>query len=638
MSYPFKTHIEIIIKPISSLYDLLDNAQMNNYLKNLYNDYSKYIIKTNDNYRIINDTDKIDGEDDNYRNKILMDIYKLKFDNYIKDRGDYEFNYVIVPYYSDYFKMSYPDIFEDKAKLDKIISYEYEKDNIIDYIQDTIENSIRKIESNNSKLQYIKVIYHVPLYDNNEIEYRFQKKKANLKSIYYKDIFNIKNLQRIKDLPMTSKLVILDNIQQPIETVFSNIKKRDKDKIIPYIQLIQFFETLYKYSRNKQLRADIENKGNFHKAIILYSVDFLDKDITNLNNEYYYELPSIMILPSYITHTKETAEYLKNESKYIENKYKVGNNYRCIGKINKVGNNKYKFTVVLKEILFEDIYKLDDTINLYVFIDVRMFGLIYSYTIDDNTNKHLLIKNKRGNIKIFNENDVKTLKYNNIDKTASDNNELYISKSYRMDSTSFKKYLKKEVTSIELLNHLKSPTELKKYEIYAEQNNPKLKYSAPKKLQNMLISNKEDFKSLLNILFYENSLFHLKPRNNSVVSNTQYKVKLDNKISIYEIKDPTKKIYDKALEVLFDNEPLQKKYKDVIYNKKPNYIIYVNLLLQKSNFKKTKYDCKEIKYKLLKHTKRLFSGGSIKLKQNKKNKYRSCRSKQCLRRYSHRKV
>ena len=142
----------------------------------------------------------------------------------------------------------------------------------------------------------------------------------------------------------------------------------------------------------------------------------------------------------------------------------------------------------------------------------------------------------------------------------------------------------------------------------------------------------------INLLFYENSLFHLKPRNNSVVSNTQYKVKLDNKISIYEIKDPTKKIYDKALEVLFDNEPLQKKYKDVIYNKKPNYIIYVNLLLKKSNFKKTKYDCKEIKYKLLKHTKRLFSGGSIKLKQNKKNKYRSCRSKQCLRRYSRRKV
>ena len=642
MTFELKRSVEVIIKPISSLYDLLDNMQMNNHLTKLYSEYSKYIIKENSGeYRIINKKDKIPGEDDNYRNKLLEEIYKLSFENYIENPEEYEFNYIIVPYFSEFFEKSYPNIFSDKTKLSQIISYEYEKDNIIELIQEKIERSIRKIVTD-IKLQYIKVIFHVPLYDNNEIEYRFQKAKANIKPKYYKDIFTRKNLQRIIELPMTSKLDIKENIQESIQNVFSNIKKRDKDKITPYIQLIQFFETLYKYSRNKQLRDDIENKDKFHKAIILYSVDFLDKDITSLNNEYYYELPTISILPSYIDSfgIEEITSYIKSEDKYIKNKYKVGDNYRCIGKINKVGNNKYKFTVILKELIFEDIYKLDDTISLYMFVDVKMFGLIYTYKIDDNKNKYLQINNLKGNIKIFNENDIKVLKYNNIDKLSSDNNELYISKSYHIDIKSFNNYLnKQEVNSIELLKYLKSPTELKKYEIYLGQNYPKLKKDDP--LENKLLSDKQHFKSLLKILFYENTLFHLKPRNNMVASNTQYKVKLDNNISIYSIKDTNQTNYDTALRVLFSKEGLQKKYKDVIYNKKPNYIIHVNLLLQKNQFKKTKYnyDCKEIKYKLIKHTKRLFSGGSIKLKEKKKNKYnKSCRSKQYVRHYSRRKV
>lgn len=633
MSYknPYKTYIEIFIKPISSLYDLLDNSEMNNYLKQLYNDYSDYIIKENNTYRIIRQTDKKGDLDTSYRNKILNDIYKLKFDNYIVDKDDYEFNYIILPYYDDFLKLSYPDIY--KNKKEKIINYEYEKDNITEYIQAAIENNIRKIARTYSNSQYIKIIYHVPLYDNNEIEYRFQKKKANVKSVYYKDIFNIKQFQRIKELPMISKLSISETIRESIDYVFINIKKRDKDKIAPYIQLIQFFETLYKYSRNKQLREDVANKGNFYRAIILYSVDFLDKDITSLNNEYYYELPSVFIRNEYINiDNPEIKNYMNSEKNYIENKYKVGDNYRCIGKINKVGN-KYKFTVVLKELLFEDIYKLDDTITLYMYIDVRIFGLIYTYSIDDNKHKHLFIKKKSGNLKIFNENDIKILKYNNIDKTSSDNNELYISKSYLMNNVSFSNYLnKKESTSIELLNHLKSPTLLKKYELYIEQNYPRLKYN--KKLENKLLSYKEDFRTLLKILFSDNALFHLKPRNNSVVSNTQYKVKMDYKISIHEIKDTTKDVYDQCLAALFDNQPLQKKYKDVIYNKKPNYIIYINLLLQKSDFKPIVYDCKEIKYKLIKHTRKLFMGGS-KLKLNKKTKYKSCGSGL---RYSRRKV
>lgn len=119
---------------------------------------------------------------------------------------------------------------------------------------------------------------------------------------------------------------------------------------------------------------------------------------------------------------------------------------------------------------------------------------------------------------------------------------------------------------------------------------------------------------------------------------------MDNNLSIYEFNNKTNKDpYNSALKTLFKKE-IKHKYVNIINNIKPDYLIYVNLLLQKNNYikKKYNYDCKEIKYKIIKHTKRLFSGGTIKLKtknNNKCNKYiRTCRLKQFYRRYSRRKV
>ena len=159
------------------------------------------------------------------------------------------------------------------------------------------------------------------------------------------------------------------------------------------------------------------------------------------------------------------------------------------------------------------------------------------------------------------------------------------------------------------------------------------------------MTNKEDYKSFLKLLFKENSLFHLKPRDNQVIASTQYKLKMDTNVSIYEFNNATNKNYKDVLDTLFHKQ-LQKKYNKNILDTKPDYLIYVNLLLQKNNFKKTKYDCKEIKYKILKYTKRLISGGTQKLKeskqkskQKKKNKYnRTWYSKQLVRRLSARKV
>jgi len=661
----YKTNIEILIQPISSLYDLLPNRETNNYLKELYNNYSEYIEKSKsgekDIYKIKDIKYYKTGIENEYKINILNEINNLKFNKFIHNNEGFEINYIILPFDQEILKMSYNDI-----DINRLINYEYDKDNIIDSIITSIESNIRKIQYEKSNLQYIKVIYSVPLYDNNELEFRYQK-KSSTKPMYYKDIFNVKNFERIKNLPMTTNLQIKENIKESIEMLFLKLKKNSKDKIKPDIEFIKFFETLYKYSRNKKLRDDIIYKSKFYKVIILYSTDFLDKDITKLNNEYYYELPSVFIKKEYIDSidSTEIKEYLKAEQKYIDNKYKINDSkdyrYRCIGKINKVGYNKYKFTVMLKQLLFDDIYKVYDTISIYMYVDSNMFGLFHTYKIeykddkddnDDNNdnnddekiyNKYLDIENKKGTLKIFNENDIKLLKYNNIDKMSGDNNELYISKSYKIDNTSFKNYLKKDVTSIDILNYLKSPTELKKYEIFIEQNYPKLKYKK-KKLENKLVSNKEYYKSFLNILFKENTLFHLKPRDNTIISNTQYKIKMDNNLSIYEFNNKTDKDpYNSALKTLFKKE-IKHKYVNIIKNIKPDYLIYVNLLLQKNNYikKKYNYDCKEIKYKIIKHTKRLFSGGTIKLKtknNNKCNKYiRTCRLKQFYRRYSRRKV
>ena len=59
---------------------------------------------------------------------------------------------------------------------------------------------------------------------------------------------------------------------------------------------------------------------------------------------------------------------------------------------------------------------------------------------------------------------------------------------------------------------------------------------------------------------------------------------------------------------------------------------------KKKDFKESSFDCNEIKYKLKKYTKRLLSGGSKKLKTKNKIHNKRCISKQCLERYSRRKI
>jgi len=188
---------------------------------------------------------------------------------------------------------------------------------------------------------------------------------------------------------------------------------------------------------------------------------------------------------------------------------------------------------------------------------------------------------------VFNENDVKLLKYNNIDKVLDEGQEVFLPKEYHITEESFEDFLTKKPSPTEAIKYFKSPTELKKYEVFLQQNYQRLKNEVPEKLETNMLTYYKDFDVLTRLLFQENMLFHLKPRNSSSISNTQYKLKLDSPIKIYQYNENEKnyKLYEESFESLLNKEELKKQYKNIIYSKKPDYVIYVNLLLDKKTLK-----------------------------------------------------
>lgn len=591
-----KNEISIVIKPISSFYDFLPNNKSKEYLKILKTDYGKFIDKDH--------TIKPNDE-----------LSKFNFDNYIKDNGP-SLNYILMPYMDSILIEAY----RKTIKKEKFINYDYTKVNNTEYMMELIENHVRNIQSNNPRLPYIKITYHIPLYDNSQLEFRFKIKDTKTTIVQYKDVFNKQKLENINKLPFVTYLDIKLKIDESLEDIFLKKKKNN---------FILFLETLYKYSRSKQLREDYKLKLYFHKVVILYSSDFMEKDITKLNNDYYYELPTISIKDTYFSASEKDKDNFKDE--YNQNTYKGSNNtYKCIGKLTYINKHRYKFSVKLKQLIFEE--NTEDTIVFYINIE-QYLGIIHRYTIKTKNN-YLNITNPIGNIMLFNDSDIKLFKYNNIDKSLGDNHELFIPKNYRLDKGSFEDFLNKKSTPSDFLKYFKSPTELDKYKQFLEENYEKLKYEHT--LKNSKLENTYYFELWLNMLFEQNIQFHIKPRDSSTSSSdTQYRIKLDDSIIVYEIMEDD--YYKDLLKNLIPNKGIKKKYRDIIYSIKPNYIVYVNLLFKKKDFKKSLYDCNEIRFKLIKHTKQLITGGKTKrkkLKYNKRNN-KACITKRCLRqRYS----
>jgi len=551
-----KSEISIVIKPISSLYDLLPNDKMSNYLDELSKDFGEFIENQTINKKDSHIDDKIN---------------KLKFNSYI-ETTEGVFHYIIMPYKDDVLDQTY----NNNIDKTKIINYEHEKISKDDYITNIIESNLRKIQKENMSTQYIKVVYHIPLYDEKHLEFRFKVKDTKTKLVPYKDIFEQKKLDKIRKLPFVTSLEINSKNEDSLEGLL-DILKKGKSKS----RKIVFYETLYNYSRNRNIREDYALQSKFYKVLVLYSTDFLEKDISTLNKDYYYELPTVKIDETYFTQEENNDEKFKD----VVSKYKVNEKYRCIGKLTNIRKTKYKFTLKLKELIFEE--KKEDNIVFYINIDNSLLGILHRYSIESEPTNIIQIKQKNGILKVFNENDVKLLKHNNIDKVLDEGQEVFLPKEYHITEESFEDFLTKKTTPTEAIKYFKSPTELKKYEVFLQQNYQRLKNEVPEKLETNMLTYYKDFDVLTRLLFQENMLFHLKPRNSSSISNTQYKLKLDSPIKIYQYNENEKnyKLYEESFESLLNKEELKKQYKNIIYSKKPDYVIYVNLLLDKKTLK-----------------------------------------------------
>jgi len=383
-------------------------------------------------------------------------------------------------------------------------------------------------------------------------------------------------LDKIRKLPFVTSLEINSKNEDSLEGLL-DILKKGKSKS----RKIVFYETLYNYSRNRNIREDYALQSKFYKVLVLYSTDFLEKDISTLNKDYYYELPTVKIDETYFTQEENNDEKFKD----VVSKYKVNEKYRCIGKLTNIRKTKYKFTLKLKELIFEE--KKEDNIVFYINIDNSLLGILHRYSIESEPTNIIQIKQKNGILKVFNENDVKLLKHNNIDKVLDEGQEVFLPKEYHITEESFEDFLTKKTTPTEAIKYFKSPTELKKYEVFLQQNYQRLKNEVPEKLETNMLTYYKDFDVLTRLLFQENMLFHLKPRNSSSISNTQYKLKLDSPIKIYQYNENEKnyKLYEESFESLLNKEELKKQYKNIIYSKKPDYVIYVNLLLDKKTLK-----------------------------------------------------
>jgi len=318
-----KSEISIVIKPISSLYDLLPNDKMSNYLDELSKDFGEFIENQTINKKDSHIDDKIN---------------KLKFNSYIENTEGV-FHYIIMPYKDDVLDQTY----NNNIDKTKIINYEHEKISKDDYITNIIESNLRKIQKKNMSSQYIKVVYHIPLYDEKHLEFRFKVKDTKTKLVPYKDIFEQKKLDKIRKLPFVTSLEINSKNEDSLEGLL-DILKKGKSKS----RKIVFYETLYNYSRNRNIREDYALQSKFYKVLVLYSTDFLEKDISTLNKDYYYELPTVKIDETYFTQEENNDEKFKD----VVSKYKVNEKYRCIGKLTNIRKTKYKFTLKLKELIF----------------------------------------------------------------------------------------------------------------------------------------------------------------------------------------------------------------------------------------------------------------------------------------------
>ena len=576
-------YISVVIKPTITMYDF-DNK------KN-----EEELLKTD----MFKDT--------NIKEELLEDY---KYDNIFKKKD----TYIIYP--------------KEKPST-KIIDYDYGRENLIrDKVRETLFNVVKETGVK-------EVTFYVPLYNETDLEYRYKYSNKKLKSIKYTDVFDSSFKKFLSDLPIVNNVTIIPKLDIPIKDFFKYLNEKTKNK---ETKLIQFYEYLFYFQRDKSIIKNIINRQLFDKFVILYKPEYLDKDFDVIHPAYYYELSDVKLNETYIG--KSVSDDLGVD--YINSNFKVDSYYRCIGKLKKIGGPKYWFYVRLKEVLNPNSTKYE-TLKFKCFVKKTFFGFTYKIINEDedsgdSTVNKPIISNKddpgtdfvvsidSGKIKVFNDDNYNLLKYKNLDNNDTTKNyELFIPKKNTIDKTTFKKFLKKDKpTSVDVLNYLKNPTELKKYEDFLISQYEEYKqgilsgpynastysdldsyYDTLSETYKSYVIPRDKFKDVLEMLFEKNNSLHFKQRKNTKDTNSQYRMELnDYTRPIEKINRNRKNKYKKNIETILDIS-------------KPEYIIEVKLFLQTKEFTSST-SCKEIKYKINRLTSKLIGGKKINKTCNKK--------------------
>lgn len=322
-----------------------------------YNDYISSILYNFNNFNIIIIDDLYDNNNDTNRNKTNEDNEKLYIINYIKN--NLENNFIFLEYFNDalfeflrtYYLLNiyYLNISNKISIINKYNPFIY----IINYFDDNHNKLILNYQINKN------IIKEKTFIKNKNIA--FIKNKSNAD-------FNIKNIDKIKDIEILDYDILVD-------TVLDNFNHLFNFKIIIFLEKDLHELNLLKYVLNKCIifiheSIDI-NLKDFEEYIIKYN----NNNLTLLLNEVNYEnILDISIIKKFDIKIQNNNTYLLNHFNNIDKKDD-----------NNINSNEFGF-IILRHVNNKQTNQLWKT-NIK---NIRKFYNNKIYIIDDNSNEDFL--------------------------------------------------------------------------------------------------------------------------------------------------------------------------------------------------------------------------------------------------------
>lgn len=447
---------------------------------------------------------------------------------------------------------------ENIENIIKFISNKYEDK------KSTVENNQFNILSLKKPTQNIPIQIYIPLFDENIIEYRYHTNGKVIK-VDKNKIFN----------KYLSESLFKYYIRTTYTNKFSNFLKYTNELILQYrkekdIKYIKYYQDLYKYQNDASFRNSKQAEQDLYKCQIYRSINYLDKDILNINVNDYYLIDGIKIKDNYL------GNDVGNENKEYKNK--------CIGKFQIIkGYNKlnYKFNLKLKA-LFDDTNG-KDYITFNVYIKVYSGGLfmiceikpeiLKSIEMIEKSTSSIIGKNKYfiypfnfENNKIFTSFEINRRNYNTV---------FFFPKKTLIEEKDILNYSKKHEDIVDLFS------DALKIKHFCNQLNKENKILSDSQI-------KKQIDTFIRVIFKKNSNFYFFKIKEKIYDKNYYKLELD------------------------EIQTIEKKNNQYKAN------IVLNLFKKKDNV----INCRKNRFYLLKTIKSLLSGGQTKkLRRNKNKRY-----------------